>query len=170
MQGSIVFIDVPTRLPDFSPSDGVSLLSLFDLIRNFVERLKDTQIISSFLTNSRPPLNGSVTPRWISRALRGRSWLTVRKQVELSHSYRTYKRLLLSIQGAISLVVRYHIAAPEDKIASCGYCSRSQHTTSKCSRFLARRMVPSAESCIDERCSSCHPNSPTSYRSRCTQV
>ena len=42
-QGSIVFIDVPTQLPDLSPSDGASLLPLFDLIRNSVERLKDAQ-------------------------------------------------------------------------------------------------------------------------------
>ena len=43
-QGSIVFIDVPTQLPDLSPSDGgASLLPLFDLIRNSVERLKGAQ-------------------------------------------------------------------------------------------------------------------------------
>src|SRR6266446_5622753 len=35
-QGSIVFIDVPTHLPDLSPSKG-TLLPLLDLIRRYIE-------------------------------------------------------------------------------------------------------------------------------------
>jgi hypothetical protein len=42
-QGSIVFIDVPTQLPDLSLSDGASLLPLFNLIQNSVERQNDTE-------------------------------------------------------------------------------------------------------------------------------
>jgi hypothetical protein len=38
-QGSIVFIDVPTQLPDLSPSNG-TLLPLLDLIRRYIESLR----------------------------------------------------------------------------------------------------------------------------------
>jgi hypothetical protein len=38
-QGSIVFIDVPTQLPDLSPSKG-TLLPLLDLIRRHIETLR----------------------------------------------------------------------------------------------------------------------------------
>ena len=38
-QGSIVFIDVPTQVPDLSPSQG-TLLPLFDLIRRYIEALR----------------------------------------------------------------------------------------------------------------------------------
>lgn len=38
-QGSIVFIDVPTQLPDLSPLKG-TLLPLLDLIRRYIETLR----------------------------------------------------------------------------------------------------------------------------------
>ena len=41
-QSSIVFIDVPTQLPDLSPSDEASLLPLFNLIQDRVEGKNDT--------------------------------------------------------------------------------------------------------------------------------
>jgi hypothetical protein len=39
-QGSIAFIDVPTRIPDLSPSKGITLLPLLDMIRDSIERIR----------------------------------------------------------------------------------------------------------------------------------
>ena len=39
-QGSVVFIDVPTRIPDLSPSEGVTLLPLLDMIRDSIARIR----------------------------------------------------------------------------------------------------------------------------------
>ncbi|KAF8267657.1 hypothetical protein EI94DRAFT_1729851 [Lactarius quietus] len=93
-QGSIIFIDVPTQLPDLSPSDGGSLLPLFNLIQNCVERLNDAH-------NTLVIFDELATFEWI-----GHSALDISRFARALVAY--------CAKGAISLVVRYHIAASDD--------------------------------------------------------
>ncbi|KAH9026678.1 hypothetical protein EDB83DRAFT_2425033 [Lactarius deliciosus] len=93
-QGSIIFIDVPTQLPDLSLSDGASLLPLLDLIRGCVERKNDAQ-------NALVIFDELATFEWI-----GHSALDISRFARALVAY--------CAKGAISLVVRYHIAASGD--------------------------------------------------------
>ncbi|KAN0130283.1 Uncharacterized protein family UPF0405 [Lactarius tabidus] len=93
-QGSIVFIDVPTQLPDLSLSDGASLLPLFNLIQNSVERQDDTE-------NTLVIFDELATFEWI-----GHSALDISRFARALVAY--------CAKSAVSLVVRYHIAAMDD--------------------------------------------------------
>jgi len=93
-QGSIIFIDVPEQLPDLSPSDGTSLLPLFNLIRNCVERQNDTH-------NTLVLFDELATFEWI-----GHSALDISRFTRALVAY--------CAKGAVSLVVRYHIAASDE--------------------------------------------------------
>ncbi|KAH9020839.1 hypothetical protein EDB85DRAFT_2075632 [Lactarius pseudohatsudake] len=83
-QGSIIFIDVPTQLPDLSLSDGASLLPLLDLIRSCVERQNGAQ---------------NTLFEWI-----GHSALDISR----------FARALVAYCAKASGMVRYHIAASGD--------------------------------------------------------
>ncbi|KAI0279896.1 hypothetical protein BGY98DRAFT_383154 [Russula aff. rugulosa BPL654] len=130
-QGSIVFIDVPTQLPDLSPSKG-TLLPLLDLIRRYIETRRGT-------TPTLLIFDELALFEWI-----GHSELDVSR----------FARALVSssVKNDVSLVIRYHIAAPTTSTTLCGYWSNSPHTISKSSHFPAGRVVPSV------------------VRSRCTQA
>lgn len=92
-QGSIVFIDVPTQLPDLSPSKG-TLLPLLDLIRRYIETLRNT-------TPTLLIFDELALFEWI-----GHSELDVSR----------FARALVSssVKNDVFLAIRYHIAAPDD--------------------------------------------------------
>ncbi|KAH9025658.1 hypothetical protein EDB84DRAFT_1440336 [Lactarius hengduanensis] len=112
-QGSIIFIDVPTQLPDLSLSDGASLLPLLDLIRSCVERQNGAQ-------NTLVIFDELATFEWIGHSALDISRFAralvayCAKASGVPHPSLALLQDALLFQGAISLVVRYHIAASGD--------------------------------------------------------
>ncbi|KAI0246450.1 hypothetical protein BJV78DRAFT_1135200 [Lactifluus subvellereus] len=96
-QGSIIFIDVPTQIPDLSRSKGTTLLPLLDFIRDSVERIRGA-------TSSLVIFDELASFEWI-----GHSALDVSR----------FARALVSScakasANGVFLAVRYHIATPDD--------------------------------------------------------
>ncbi|KAF8490340.1 hypothetical protein F5888DRAFT_1621096 [Russula emetica] len=90
-QGSIVFIDVPTQLPDLSPSKG-TLLPLLNLTQRYIETLR-----------------GATPTLLIFDELALFEWIG-HSELDVSR----FARALVSSSNDIFLVIRYHIAAPDD--------------------------------------------------------
>ncbi|KAH9969248.1 hypothetical protein BGW80DRAFT_1177013 [Lactifluus volemus] len=89
-QGSIVFIDVPTRIPDLSPSEGVTLLPLLDMIRDSIERIR-----------------GATPPLLIFDELACFEWI--------GHSSLDVSRFVRALVACCAkATVRYHIATLDD--------------------------------------------------------
>ena len=123
-QGSIIFIDVPTQIPDISSSKGTTLLPLLDLIRNHIGELRgDTPYLLVF--------DELALFQWIgheeldvsrfARALVS-SCVKVSTNNPTIHSslpasstnLNSIKITPTSLQNDVFLAIRYHIAAPDD--------------------------------------------------------
>ena len=111
-QGSIVFIDVPTQLPDLSPSKG-TLLPLLDLIRRYIETRRGTTptlLIFDELALFEWIGHSELDVSRFARALVSSSVKASANNpiISLTQLYQ------YQFQNDVSLVIRYHIAAPDD--------------------------------------------------------
>jgi hypothetical protein len=114
-QGSIAFVDVPTRIPDLSPSEGVTLLPLLDIIRDSIERIR----------GATPPLlifDELACFEWIghssvdiSRFVRALVACCAKASSEMPlHPLPLLSKTRLNTQSGVLLAVRYHIATLDD--------------------------------------------------------
>ncbi|KAI0292706.1 hypothetical protein B0F90DRAFT_225367 [Multifurca ochricompacta] len=94
-QGSIIFIDVPTQLPDLSPSEA-TLLPLLNLIRNSVKNLHRNGTTPTLLI-----FDELATFEWIGHPV-----------LDISRFARAL--VAYCAKNDVYLVVRYHIAVPVD--------------------------------------------------------
>ncbi|KAH9957340.1 hypothetical protein BC827DRAFT_1138180 [Russula dissimulans] len=93
-QGSIVFIDIPTQLPDLSPSQGTTLLPVLDIIKPHI-------LIP----------HGAAPPLAIFDELSSFEWI--------GHSASDVSRFARALvtsctKNNVFLAIRYHIASPDD--------------------------------------------------------
>ena len=144
-QGSIVFIDVPTQLPDLSSSKG-TLLPLLDLIRRYIETLRGatpTLLIFDELALFGWIGHSELDVSRFSRALVSSSVKVSCEQPDPLPPIDTDTNSRMTFSWSYDITLLH----PTTSTTLCGYCSNSPHTISKSSHWKAGRVVPSVVRC-----------------------